>query len=134
MSYLWSPEHAISRAFSLARPEVADFQLFHPSGFSPKHVMYRDFFYPGINHQTSSSSPHPSTSCTQSVWFPNRMLLTRTQCSGSVTFWYGSGSGSGSLDPYMGSRIRIWIRFLPLSSVAFEMPTKVSFLQSFSFL
>jgi hypothetical protein len=46
------------------------------------------------------------------------------KCSGSVTFW----DESGSLDPYTGLRIRIWIQILLFLSVTFEMPTKIKFL------
>jgi|688.fasta_scaffold898388_2 hypothetical protein len=53
-----------------------------------------------------------------------RKCCTEQQCSGSVTFLYGSGS----LDPYLGLRIRILLFF---GSTAFKMPTKISFFQSF---
>ncbi len=42
-----------------------------------------------------------------------RVLLS-TQCSGSVTFWYGSGSAIRNTD--------LWIRILIFSSVADKMP------------
>jgi hypothetical protein len=29
-------------------------------------------------------------------------IITLKQCCGSVTFWSGSGCGSGSSDPYLG--------------------------------
>jgi hypothetical protein len=57
-----------------------------------------------------------------------------TQCCGSVTFWYGAGSGS--VDPYISTtdvQIRIQLRILLFSSVTFKIPTKKNFKMFFTF-
>ncbi len=51
-----------------------------------------------------------------------KKIYTKNQCSGSMTFWCGSGSGSA--DPCLWLVDRIRIRILLFSSLTFKKPTK----------
>ncbi len=54
--------------------------------------------------------------------------MPRSQCSGTVTFWYGSGFGSS--DSYLWLTMRIRLPILLISSVTFKMTTENIFSSS----
>ncbi len=55
-------------------------------------------------------APLPVLFCLNFLQYPNRKeaRISFLQCSGTVTFWYGSGS----LDLYLGLRIRILVQIV----------------------
>jgi hypothetical protein len=42
-----------------------------------------------------------SVKCSTTLFNGKILFIYKNQCSGSMTFWYGSGCGSGSSDPYL---------------------------------
>ncbi len=72
--------------------------------------------------------PTASRNCVQQVNViisASVSLCTGYQCSGSGTFWYGSGSSIRNSEGRM-RLLRIWLQILLFSSVTFNMPKNFS--------